>query len=250
MAVTAIDLNADLAEECGDDAAMYPFLTSANVCCGEHAGGPDAMREAVSAALAHNVSIGAHVGYADRENFGRDDVEMSYSDLYALTRKQIELLKSIAEPLGATLRYVKPHGALYHRIGRDAQQARAVTDAIADIDSSLQVLVPHTPVILEAAMKRGLYVAHEFFADRAYLPSGTLAPRSMEGSVLHDSEFISNRVMDWLRTGTITATDGSTVTIDAESICLHGDTPGAVDNARTIHDDLVAHGFTLKSWLD
>jgi len=250
VAVSAIDLNADLAEECGDDASLYPQLSSANICCGAHAGGPVAMRQAVQAAVEHGVSIGAHVGYADRENFGRDDVEMSYTDLYELTRNQIEALLEITREFNVALRYVKPHGALYHRIGSDSQQAQAVVDAIADIDATWHVLVPNTPVIAAAADSRGLRIAHEFFADRAYLPAGTLAPRSMPGSVLHDSDVISKRVMHWLETGQLVATDGSVINVVAESICLHGDTPGAVDNAQTIHRDLLSAGYVIKSWLD
>lgn len=249
MVLAAIDLNADLAEEAGDDEALYPFLSSANICCGRHAGGPDAMRRAVSAAISHEVVIGAHVGYEDRENFGRYDVEMDYDSLRKLTFDQINDLLDIVTELNSEMKYVKPHGALYHRIGRDAEQAAAVVDAIAEIAPGLEILVPDTEIIKAAAAGAGLKVVHEFFADRAYLPTGTLVPRTEANSVLHDPEAISERVIDWLSDGTISSSDGSQIKVDAKSICLHGDTPGAVASAASIYARCKASGYEIQSWL-
>lgn len=245
-----MDLNADLAEECGDDNALYPHLSSANVCCGQHAGGPVAMRAAVRAAMRHNVAIGAHVGYADRENFGRLPVEMDHKSLYALTMSQLRDLQAIIDEEGGHMRYVKPHGALYHRIGEDSAQAHAVIDAIADFNPSLDVLIPDTPVIKNVAALRFLRTAHEFFADRAYLANGQLAPRSMPGSVIEDTIAIVERVRKWVNTGNVDAIDGSVITVDAKSICVHGDTPGAVEATQAIHESLLMQGFDVKSWLD
>lgn len=249
MVLTAIDLNADLAEEAGDDEALYPYLSSANICCGRHAGGPDAMKRAVAAAIKHDVVIGAHVGYEDRENFGRYDVEMDYESLRKLTFDQIHDLLDIAAKSNAEMKYVKPHGALYHRIGNDAEQAAAVVDAIAEIDSSLDILVPDTEIIKAAAASVGLNVVHEFFADRAYLPTGTLVPRNVADSVLHDADEISERVIEWLAGGQISASDGSRILVNAQSICLHGDTPGAVESAASIYDRCKAAGYEIQSWL-
>jgi len=249
MGLTSIDLNADLAEECGDDEALYPYLSSANICCGRHAGGAESMKKAVLAAIRHDVVIGAHVGYEDRENFGRIDVELDYDTLRKSTFDQIHDLLDISSSAGAKVQYVKPHGALYHRIGNDPEQAAAVIDAIAEIDTSLHVLVPDTDVIKSAAAGAGLTFVHEFFADRAYLPVGTLVPRTIEGSVLHDSQAISDRVLQWLAGGAIQANDGSNISIDAASICLHGDTPGAVENAAAIYQRCKSAGFEIKSWL-
>ena len=204
MVLAAIDLNADLAEEAGDDEALYPFLSSANVCCGRHAGGPEAMTKAVQAAITQ----------------------------------------------GATMKYVKPHGALYHRIGNDPEQAAAVIDAIAEINSELHVLVPDTEIIKSTAANAGLTVIHEFFADRAYLPEGTLVPRSIPDSVLHDADQISERVLSWLEHGNIAASDGSQISVDAKSICLHGDTPGAVASAESIYQRCKSAGYEIKSWMD
>ena len=250
MVLAAIDLNADLAEEAGDDEALYPFLSSANICCGRHAGGPEAMNKAVQAAIKHDVVIGAHVGYDDRENFGRFDVEMDYDSLRKLTFDQIHDLLDIVSAHGATMRYVKPHGALYHRIGSDPEQAAAVIDAIAEIDPELHVLVPDTEIIKSTAGDAGLTVIHEFFADRAYLPEGTLVPRTVTNSVLHDSDEISERVLSWLEHGSIASSDGTQISVDAKSICLHGDTPGAVASAEAIYQRCKSAGYEIKSWID
>lgn len=250
MVVAAIDLNADLAEEAGDDEALYPFLSSANVCCGRHAGGRAAMEKAVQAAIKHDVVIGAHVGYEDRENFGRFDVEMDYNSLRKLTFDQIHDLLDVVNAQGATMKYVKPHGALYHRIGNDAEQAAAVVDAIAEINPDLHVLVPDTEIIKSKASLAGLTVIHEFFADRAYLPEGTLVPRSVSDSVLHDADQISERVLGWLESGNIVASDGTQIKVAAKSICLHGDTPGAVASAESIYQRCKAAGYEIKSWMD
>jgi UPF0271 protein len=151
---------------------------------------------------------------------------------------------------GATMKYVKPHGALYHRIGNDPEQAAAVVDAIAEINPELHVLVPDTEIIKSTASKAGLTVIHEFFADRAYLPAGTLVPRTVADSVLHDAEQISERVLGWLEHGSIAASDGTQISVDAKSICLHGDTPGAVESAASIYDRCKSAGYEIKSWMD
>ena len=247
MAV-AVDLNADLAEDCGDDAAMYPLLSSANICCGQHAGGGIQMRVAVRAALRNNVAIGAHVGYPDRANFGRIPVEMTYDQLYATVMRQLRDLQYYIDMEGAQMRYVKPHGALYHRIGSDPDQARAVVEAVSDFSPNLDILIPDSEVAVTAASLRFLRPLHEFFADRAYLPNGTLAPRGQDGAVIDDPAEISRRVLHWVQTGQVMATDGSTITVRAQSICVHGDTPGAVAVTRELRAALVGAGHTIAHW--
>jgi UPF0271 protein len=148
------------------------------------------------------------------------------------------------------MKYVKPHGALYHRIGNDAEQAAAVVDAITEINPELHVLVPDTEIIKSTAVNAGLTVIHEFFADRAYMPEGTLVPRSIPDSVLHDADQISERVLTWLEHGNIAASDGTQVSVDAKSICLHGDTPGAVASAASIYQRCKSAGYEIKSWMD
>ena len=249
MVLATIDLNADLAEECGDDEALYPYLSSANVCCGRHAGGVAAMKKAVAAAVRNGVVIGAHVGYEDRENFGRIEVEMDYGSLRKLTFDQIHDLLDVVNQANAELKYVKPHGALYHRMGNDPEQAAAVVDAVAEINPELHILVPDTEIIKSAAATAGLTVVHEFFADRAYLPVGTLVPRTVADSVLHEADAISERVLEWLAGGEIAANDGTRISITAQSICLHGDTPGAVESAASIYQRCQSAGYEIRSWL-
>ena len=175
---------------------------------------------------------------------------MDYDSLRKLTFDQIHDLLDIVGTQGATMKYVKPHGALYHRIGNDPEQAAAVIDAIAEINPELHVLVPDTEIIKSTAANAGLTVIHEFFADRAYLPEGTLVPRSIPDSVLHDADQISERVLSWLEHGNIAASDGSQISVDAKSICLHGDTPGAVASAESIYQRCKSAGYEIKSWMD
>lgn len=248
MAVT-IDLNADLAEDCGDDSAMYPLLSSANICCGQHAGGGIQMRVAVRAALRNTVVIGAHVGYPDRTNFGRLDRDYEYPQLYDVVMRQLRDLQYYVDMEGGQTRYVKPHGALYHAVGRDEEQARALVDAVSDFNPGLDLMVPDTPVITTAASLRFLRTVHEFFADRAYLPEGTLAPRGQEGAVLDDPDQVAGRVLEWLETGEVVATDGQRIAVRAQSVCVHGDTPGALATTRAIRAAMAAAGHAVASWL-
>lgn len=247
MAV-AVDLNADLAEDRGDDAAMYPMLSSANICCGQYAGGGIQMRVAVRAAVRNGVVIGAQVGYPDRVNFGRVDVDAPFAQLYDIVMRQLRDLQYYIDMEGAHLRYVKPHGALYHRVGRDSEQARALVEAVADFNPSLDLLVPDTEPIATAASLRFLRTVHEFFADRAYLTDGTLAPRTDEGSVLEDPAEVAQRALRWLETGHVATVDGNDITVRAQSICVHGDTPGAVAVARAVRGALIGAGHTVEPW--
>ena len=250
MAVNTIDLNADLAEDCGDDAAMYPHLSSANIACGQHAGGSIQMRVAVRAAMRNGVSIGAHPGYPDRANFGRIEHDIDYKTLYDIVMRQLRDLQFIIDSEGGQMRYVKPHGALWHRIGKDSEQAQAVVDAVADFNPRLDMMIPDTAIVHDALARRFLRPVHEFFADRAYQADGTLAPRGMDGAVIDDTPTMVARVLEWLRTRTVTAIDGTPTDVRATSICLHGDTPGAVANAAAIHSAVTAAGYRIASWLD
>lgn len=250
MGVMSIDLNADLGEECGGDEEIFPFLSSANVCAGAHAGGPDAIDVAVRTAADTGVSVGAHVGYEDRANFGRLPVRIGYDGLRASVTWQIEAVAQACERHGIRMRYVKPHGALYHRIGSDPEQARAVVDAIRVFDGDLHLLVPHSPVINEAAAAVGLQCRYEYFADRGYTAEGTLVDRRLPGALLTDHQQIVDRAVRWLATGVVPCIDGSDIPIVAQSICLHGDEPEAIESARALREALDAHGYAVRSWRD
>lgn len=248
MVLMRIDLNADLAEECGGDDEIFPCLSSANICCGAHAGGPAAMRKAVQTAVAHGVTIGAHIGYDDRPNFGRIPVDIGYDALKASVDQQLADLLKICSEFNAAMQYVKPHGALYHRVGSDAEQARAVVDAVAAVDTDLHLLVPNTSIIKRVADDGGLECRYEYFADRGYNADGTLVDRRLPGAMLGDVDAIVARALRWLETGLVECVDGHDIALEAHSICLHGDEPEAVASAQALRAACDAHGYAVQSW--
>lgn len=252
--MTAIDLNSDLGESygawrMGDDETMLAIVSSANVACGFHAGDPAGIWKTVKGAAEKGVSIGAHVSYPDRVGFGRRDMDVTSGELIADVIYQIGALKGMAAAAGTTVGYVKPHGALYNRIAHDAKQGQAVIDAIKAIDPSLVLMGLANAPILKLAQASGLKTVAEAFADRAYTPDGQLVSRREQGSVLHDTQLIARRMLQLAREGTLEAIDGSTIRIDAQSICVHGDSPGAVAIAQEIRRAFEADGITVQSFL-
>lgn len=252
--MTAIDLNSDLGESygawaMGDDAAMLAIVSSANVACGFHAGDALGIWKTVKAAAEKGVSIGAHVSYPDRVGFGRRDMDVTSAELTADVIYQIGALKGIAAAAGVAVGYVKPHGALYNRIAHDPKQGQAVIDAIKAVDASLVLMGLAGAAILDLARASGLKVVAEAFADRAYTPDGQLVSRREAGAVLHDTQRIAQRMLQLARKGTLEAIDGSTIKIDAQSICVHGDSPGAVAIAADIRRAFEADGITVRSFL-
>lgn len=248
VGLTRIDLNADLAEECGGDDEIFPCLSSANVCCGAHAGGPDAMEHAVTVAAALDVTVGAHVGYADRENFGRVPMDIAADALYAALYQQIAALEEICERHGTALRYVKPHGALYHRVGSDEEQARALVTAVAAFELDLHLLVPDTSLINRVAAEHDLTCHYEYFADRGYNSDGTLVDRRLPGAMLTDTHEIVDRALRWLETGMVRSVAGEDIVVRASSICLHGDEPEAIASARALRAACDSRGYAVRSW--
>jgi 5-oxoprolinase (ATP-hydrolysing) subunit A len=252
--MTAIDLNSDLGESygawaMGDDEAMLSTVSSANVACGFHAGDPLGILKTVQAAAKQGVSIGAHVSYPDRVGFGRRDMDVTSAELTADVIYQIGAIKGVAAAAGVTVVYVKPHGALYNRIAHDPKQGQAVIDGIKAIDPNLVLMGLAGAPILELAQKSGLKTVAEAFADRAYTPGGELVSRREAGSVLHDTDLIARRMLQLAREGTLEAIDGSTIKIDAQSICVHGDSPGAVAIAQEIRRAFEADGIIVRSFL-
>lgn len=252
--MTAIDLNSDLGESygawgMGDDAAMLAIVSSANVACGFHAGDPLGILKTVRAAAEKGVSIGAHVSYPDRVGFGRRDMDVTSAELTADVIYQIGALKGVAAAAGVTVGYVKPHGALYNRIAHDPKQGQAVVDGIKAIDPDLVLMGLAGAPILELARKSGLKTVAEAFADRAYTPDGQLVSRRDPAAVLHDTEVIARRMLQLAHEGSLEAIDGSTIKIDAQSICVHGDSPGAVAIARAIRQAFESDGITVRSFL-
>jgi UPF0271 protein len=251
--VASVDLNADLAEgfgvwQLGDDDAMLDIVTSANLACGFHAGNPVGLARTCHAAAQRGVRIGAQVGYFDLAGFGRRQIEVAPAELTADVIYQIGALQALARAAGAALDYVKPHGALYNTIVTNREQARAVAEAVCAVDSGLPVLGLAGSVFFEEARRLGLRTVAEAFADRAYQPDGKLLPRNETGAVLHNPEEIASRVLTMVESGTVAASDGTHISIEVESVCVHGDSPGAVGIAAAVRDRLLSSGVGLAAF--
>ena len=252
--MNAIDLNSDLGESLGawrmgDDAAMLAIVSSANVACGFHAGDPAGLLQTLREAAARGVAVGAHVAYRDLIGFGRRAMDVAHADLAADVIYQIGALQGLGRAAGTQVRYVKPHGALYNTIAHDARQAAAVIEAIQTLDPSLALVALAGAPLVGWAQSAGLRVIEEAFADRAYTPEGTLVSRREPGAVLHDAPAVAARMLQLATQGTVQAVDGSTVRVRADSICVHGDSPGAVAMARAVREALQAHGVAIRPFI-
>ncbi|MEY8567495.1 5-oxoprolinase subunit PxpA [Corynebacterium sp.] len=251
--MTTVDLNADLGETTGgiavaDDPAMIALVSSANVATGFHAGDPHDIAATVRAAAERGVTVGAHIGYRDPENFGRTAVDIDPARLADETLYQIGALDALARAHGTQVSYVKPHGALYNTIVHDPAQAGAVVDGVRAFGDLPLMLLPGG-VAVDLAERKGLRVVREAFADRNYLPDGTLVPRTRDDAVLRDADAVAARVLQVATTGAVTAVDGTVLRVDAESVCVHGDSPGAVELTRAVVDRLHAEGVGIGSVL-
>jgi UPF0271 protein len=247
-----MDLNADMAEGSGPegwaaDAALLDVVTSANIACGGHAGDAETMRHACAAALERGVRIGAHPGYCDRENFGRIELALPVGEIASQVEEQLSLLMQIAGEEGGSVTHVKPHGALYHRAASDPELAEALAERIVSVDPALALLAPADSKLLSAARRLELPTAAEGFADRAYGDDGLLVPRELPGSLLGPEQAI-RQALSLAIGGTVTTADGSTIEIAADSVCVHGDSPGAVELARNLRSALAESGVEVKAF--
>jgi UPF0271 protein len=248
-----VDLNADLGESfgswtMGDDASMFRIVSSANVACGFHAGDPLTMLDSCRAAFELDVRVGAHVGYRDLAGFGRRSLDMTFDELFGDVLYQLGALDGMAHAVGASVDYVKPHGALYNRIVRDAEQAEAVVAAVHAYDPGLPVLGLPGSAWLTLAEESGHPVFREAFVDRAYLPDGTLVPRTQEGAVLHDPDAVVAQAVRLATRKEVLAIDGTVVPVLADSLCIHGDTPGAVNMAAAVREGLEQAGVQIEAF--
>lgn len=249
--VTSIDLNADLGEgfgawRLGDDDALLDVVTSANVACGFHAGDPSTMYRVCGAATAKGVAIGAQVGYRDLAGFGRRRIDYEFGELRDDVLYQIGALEAFCRAAGDRVRYVKPHGALYNTAAVDQRQAEAVVAAVLAYDRELPLLCQPGSVLFETATAAGLTAVGEGFADRGYLPDGRLVPRSQADALVHDPDLVVTRVTRMAVDGEVVAVDGSVIPCPVRSICLHGDTPGAVELARAVRAGLQEKTITVR----
>ena len=237
-----VDLNADLGESygswrLGDDSALLPLITSANIACGFHAGDPLTLRQTVALAVRHSVVIGAQVSYPDLVGFGRRQMDMGRDELEADVLYQIAALDGLARSAGTVVRYLKPHGALYHCTLKDGRQAEAVVAAVLAWPTELPIVTMAGGALAVCAERAGLHVVREGFADRAYAADGSLVPRSEPGSVLHDSADVAGQALGLVAGGQV------------DSICLHGDTPGAVAHAVAVRQALAASDVPVRSFV-
>jgi UPF0271 protein len=249
-----IDLNSDLGESfgpwnMGDDAAMLAIVTSANIACGGHASDPETMFRTLTEAASRGVVVGAHPGYADREGFGRRVIPMTPPEIGRMVAAQVGALAGVAALAGTEVRYVKPHGALGNLAADDRAVAEAIVAAVAALPGHLAILAISGTELEIAARAAGTQVFSEVFADRAYLPSGRLVPRSRPGAVLHDPEEAAERLIGFVESGRMPVVGGDPIPLAVQSICVHGDSPGAVAMARVVRQRLAAAGVTVAPFL-
>jgi UPF0271 protein len=249
-----IDLNSDLGEsfgrwELGDDEAVLAIVTSANIACGYHAGDPAGLLRTCEQAAERGVVVGAQVAYRDLAGFGRRFMDVEPAELTAEVVYQIGALQGMCTAAGTTVRYVKPHGALYNAVVHHESQAAAVVEAVRRYDPTLAVLGLPGSVLLDLAREAGLRTVAEAFADRGYTPEGTLVPRTQPGALLHDPHEIAQRTVRLVTEGKVTAVDDTDIELSADSVCVHGDTPGAVAIATAVREALTAAGVEISPFI-
>lgn len=246
-----MDLNADLGEgfgiwRLGDDEALLDLITSANVACGFHGGDPSTMHRVCAAAARRGVAVGAQVGYRDLAGFGRRHIAYDFAELRDETVYQLGALDAFCRLFRTRVRYLKPHGALYHAAASEEAQAAALVDAISRYDDELPLLCPPGSMLAQLAAGAGLRVVAEGFADRNYLPNGSLVPRSAADALVTDPEQVAARAVQMATERTVVAVDGRVIPCQVESICLHGDSPNAVRAAELVRAALIDAGVDLR----
>jgi UPF0271 protein len=254
MIVRRIDLNSDLGEgfgpwAMGDDASMLDLVTSANIACGGHAGDGETMHRTLTLAAERDVRVGAHPGYVDREGFGRRIIPMSHDEIQRMVAAQIGALRAIAALVPVEVTYVKTHGALANLAAADRGVADAIVQTVQRVDPSLAVLAISGTEIERAASAAGVRVYSEIFADRGYLSNGRLVPRGHPGDLIDDASAAADRIVEFLETGSMPVVDGDPIPLDAHSICVHGDSPGAVAMTRSLRERLTAAGVELVPFI-
>ncbi len=247
-----VDINSDLGESfgnytIGNDAEVMKYISSANIACGFHAGDPVVIEKTIKLALENNVAIGAHPGYPDLMGFGRRSMNLNPKEIKSYVLYQIGALKSMTEALGGKLQHVKAHGALYNDASANKIIATAIAEAVYLIDPELIFMGLAKSEMLDSAKKVGLRTASEVFADRAYIKSGTLVSRALPGAVIHDTNICNQRVLRMIKEHCVTGIDGSEIQIEAESICIHGDNPSAIEMAKSLKQHLEKNGIKIQS---
>jgi len=240
-----IDINCDLGEGCAFDAELMEYISSANIACGYHAGDTETMKRTVDLAMAKGVAIGAHSGYKDRENFGRNAMKLSPKEVKEIVTDQLEILDKIAKAAGGRIAHVKPHGAMYNQSALDVELAAAIASAVFEFDKTLILFGLSGSVSISEAAKVGLKTASEVFADRTYQTDGNLMPRSEPNALIQDTDAATTQVLDMIKYGRVRSVDAIMIPIVAETVCIHGDGDNAVDFARSIRQKLKENGITI-----
>jgi UPF0271 protein len=243
----SIDLNADLGEGLDTDALLMPYITSANIACGFHAGDAATMKATVAMAAEFGVAIGAHPGFDDIENFGRIEKHLSPLELVALLNQQLYALKKICTEMCTAMQHVKPHGALYNMSAKDPELAKTIAETVFAFDPALRLIGLSGSYSISEAEKIGLTTASEVFADRTYQNDGSLTPRNQINALITDTDAALQQVLKMVLEKRVTAVDGHSILVKAETICVHGDGPHAIAFVKAIHAGLEAAHITIKS---
>jgi len=241
-----IDLNCDLGEDIGNDEAIMLYITSANIACGFHAGDTDTIKRTIENCVKNKVAIGAHPGFKDRANFGRTKMALSNCELYDVVAEQIELVLNICKEMGAMLHHVKPHGAMYNMAARDTTMSYIIAGAIKEINPSLILYGLSNSFLISEAEALGLKTASEVFADRTYTPEGMLTPRTEANALLHSTEESLSQVLRMITQQQVRTTDGSLVSLKADTICIHGDGDHALSFAEAICKAMKENNILIK----
>lgn len=242
-----VDINCDMGEGIGNDELIMPFITSANIACGYHAGDPETMWQTVELAIKYKVSVGAHPSFLDRNNFGRSEMNLGKQEVYELVTQQLMILKEIVTGFDTKLHHVKPHGALYNMSARDPLLANCIAKAIKDFDASLILFGLSGSYSISEAKAIGLKTKSEVFADRTYQDDGSLTPRSEPGALIDETDKVVKQVLQMIKERTVTTVSGKTIPIIAETICIHGDGEHALEFAKAIHDTLIKNNLIISS---
>ncbi|SFE90567.1 LamB/YcsF family protein [Alteribacillus iranensis] len=250
--VANIDLNCDLGESYGDfkvgeDDKILPYITSANIACGYHAGDHNIMARTVQLAKKHNTSIGAHPSFPDLGGFGRREMKIAPEEIYRLVIYQIGALHAFARTEHIVLQHVKPHGALYNMAAKDYSVAEAIAEAVYHVDPNLVLFGLSGSELVRAGENRGLHTAHEVFADRTYQPDGSLTPRTADNAFIETPEEAAERILQLIEKKEVAAVDGTSLSLQADTVCVHGDNPKALNFVRQLHHLLMSKGVQVKA---
>jgi len=243
----SVDINCDMGEGFENDEALMPYITSANIACGFHAGDTDTMKRTIALALKHEIAIGAHPGFPDRENFGRKNMDMTPDEVYDMVLYQVDLLSKIALEEGAKVTHVKPHGALYNMAAEDVLLAKAIARAVRAVDNKLALFGLSGSYLIQEGKNVNLQTVNEAFADRTYLDDGTLTPRSEKNALIEEKDSSLQQALQLVMKQTVKSTSGKTIPLVAETICIHGDGQNALVFAKNIYKGLKAHNIFLKN---